>query len=61
MINILYKTLQIDVAYSVNSFIYILKKLPILKDLFTDDIYTSKIIKSIVGIFGLLFSFFLMI
>ena len=56
MINILYKTLQIDVAYSVNSFIYILKKLPILKDLFTDDIYKSKIIKSIVGIFGLLFS-----
>ena len=57
MINILYKTLQIDIAYSVNSFIYILRKLPILKDLFTDDVYKSKIIKSIVGFFGAIFSF----
>lgn len=56
MINILYKTLQIDVAYSVNSFIYVLKRLPILRDLFTDDIYKSRIIKSIVGLFGFLFS-----
>lgn len=56
MINILSKTLQIDIAYSVNSFIYILKKLPILRDLFTDDIYKSKIIKRIVGLFGIIFS-----
>lgn len=56
MINILYKTLQIDVAYSVNSFIYILRRLPILRDLFTDDVYKSKVIKSIVGFFGSLFS-----
>ena len=47
MINVLYKTLQIDVAYSVNSFIYIIRKLPIFRDLFTDDIYKSKIIKTI--------------
>ena len=56
MINILYKTLQIDVAYSVNSFIYILRRLPILGDLFTDDVYQSKVIKSIVALFGSLFS-----
>lgn len=56
MINVLYKTLQIDVAYSVNSFIYIIRKLPIFRDLFTDDIYKSKIIKTIVGIFGAIFS-----
>lgn len=56
MINILYKTLQIDVAYSTNSFIYILKRLPLFRDLFTNDIYKSKVIKSIVGLFGSLFS-----
>lgn len=57
MINTLLKTLQIDIAYSVNSFLYVLGKLPILKDLITNDIYKSKWIKKIVSVFGLLFSF----
>ena len=35
MLNVLKKTLQIDYAYSVNSFIYILQRLPILNDLLT--------------------------
>ncbi len=56
MINTLLKTLQIDLYYSVNSFIYILSKLPILKDLITNDIYKSKTIKRIVGFGGILFS-----
>ncbi len=56
MINTLVKTLQIDLDYSVNSFIYILSKLPILKDLITNDIYKSKTIKRIVGLLGILFS-----
>ena len=56
MINALGKTLQIDIAYSVNSFLYILSKLPILKDLITNDIYKSKGIKRVVGICGILFS-----
>lgn len=56
MINALVKTLQIDVAYSVNSFLYILSRLPILRDLITHDIYKSKFIKNIVGICGGLFS-----
>ena len=56
MINILLKTLEIDMAYSVNSFLYVLKKLPILRDLFTNDIYKSKIIKKIVAFFGIIFS-----
>ena len=56
MINVLIKTLQIDTTYSVNSFIYSLRKLPILSDLFTYDIYKSKIIKKIIGFFGLIFS-----
>lgn len=56
MINCLIKSLEIDIAYSVNSFIYTLSKLPIFKDLITEDIYSSKFIKKIVGIFGVLFS-----
>ena len=56
MINALIKTLQIDMLYSVNSFLYTIKRIPIFKDLFTDDIYKSKIIKKIVSLFGLLFS-----
>ena len=56
MINILHKTLQIDIAYSVNSFIYVLRRLPIFKDLITDDIYKSKAIKRIIGFFGIILS-----
>ena len=48
MINALVKTLQIDLNYSVNSFIYVFSKLPILKDLITNDSYKSKSIKTIV-------------
>ena len=56
MIKTLIKTLQIDRDYSVNSFIYILSKLPILKDLMTKDVYKSRWIKTVVGFFGILFS-----
>lgn len=56
MFNTLVKSLEIDITYSTNSFIYILRKLPILKDLFTDDIYKSKIIKKIVNIFTISFN-----
>ena len=55
MISTLLKSLDIEVSYSVNSFIYILSKLPILRDLFTEDIYKSKFIKGIVGVFVRLF------
>ena len=56
MINVLKKTLQIDYAYSVNSFIYTLQKLPIFNDLLTKDAYSSKMLKSIVGVFGIIIS-----
>ena len=56
MINALLKTLEIDIAYSVNSFIYMLSKLPILNDLITNDIYKSKVLKKIVVFFGIAFS-----
>ena len=47
MINVLKKTLQIDYAYSVNSFIYVLQRLPIFSDLLTKDAYSSKLLKNI--------------
>lgn len=56
MIKALVKSLQMDLDYSVNSFIYILSKLPILKDLITNDIYKSKTIKKIVSLFWILFT-----
>ena len=58
MINILLKTLQIDYAYSINSFMYVLQKLPVFNDLITKDLYSSKQIKSIVGFFGIILSAF---
>ena len=57
MLNTLKMTLKIDCFYAVNSFIYALKKLPIFKDLFTDDIYKSKFLKRIIGGIGLFLSF----
>lgn len=51
----LIKSLQIDINYTVNSFIYTLRGLPILNDLITDDIYSSRIIKKIVYIIIFLF------
>ena len=55
MINLLKKSLEIDITYSINSFIYMLKNIPILEDLITNDIYSSKIIKKIVRIIIILF------
>lgn len=56
MIKCLYQTIKIDYYYSVNSFLYVLKKLPILRDLFTNDIYQGKWIKNITGVFGVILS-----
>ena len=50
MINCIKMSMKIDRVYSINSFIYLLRKLPVLCDLFTDDIYKSKFLKSIFGI-----------
>lgn len=55
MLKTLRTTLDIEISYSVNSFIYILRQLPIFKDLLTTDIYSSKIIKSIIKFFVLIF------
>ena len=55
MIKYLEKSLEFDLAYTVNSFLYVLRGLPILKDLLTDDIYKSNFIKRMVNIFMIIF------
>lgn len=57
MFKTLKTTLDIDIAYSVNSFIYVLRKLPIFGDLLTDDAYSSTLLKKVVSIIGLFLSF----
>ena len=57
MIYSLYKTLQIDAYYSVNSIIYSLKNNIIFKNIIGDNAYKSKVIKRIVGILGSILSF----
>ena len=57
MISSLKRSLKIDICYAVNSFIYSLRKLPILDDLITDDIYKSKRLKSIIRFISLILSF----
>ena len=57
MISSLKRSLKIDICYAVNSFIYSIRKLPILNDLITDDIYKSRILKNIIRIISLLLSF----
>lgn len=50
MFKTLLMTLKIDNTYSLNAFIYNIRRLPILKDLITDDIYKSKTLKNIINI-----------
>lgn len=57
MISQLKRSLKIDICYAVNSFIYSIRKLPILNDLITDDIYKSKTLKNIISIVSLILSF----
>ena len=57
MISSLKRSLKIDISYAVNSFIYVLRKLPIFSDLITDDIYKSKTLKCIISIISILLSF----
>ena len=57
MIDTLKTSFKIDTTYSINSFIYLLKKTPIFKDLIVgDSIYKNNTIKSIIRIFVIIFS-----
>lgn len=56
MINCIKMSLKIDRTYSINSFIYMLRKLPVLKDLLTDDIYKSESIKKYIRLLMYLYA-----
>lgn len=56
MFKTLYYSKKIDIYYSLNSIIYYLRKLPIFKDLMTDNIYKSSFVKTIFGIISIIFS-----
>ena len=56
MIKTMRNALKIDMTYSINGFIYTVKKFPVFKDLFTDDIYSSVILKKIVLIILIILS-----
>ena len=58
MLNSLRMSLKIDYAYSLNSFIYNLRRLPIFKDLITDDLYKSKNLKKVVAFLSTGWAFF---
>ena len=54
MINILKTSFKIDFAYAINSFIYVLKHLPILKNIISDEAYSSTSLKTIIRILGVI-------
>ena len=56
MINTIRMSLKIDSYYAANSLIYYLRKLPILHDLITDDIYKSKTLKNIIKVIAYILS-----
>ena len=56
MFNTIKTSLKIDSCYATNSTIYFLRKLPILYDLITDDIYKSKLLKFIIRIIAYIMS-----
>lgn len=55
MLNTLKMSLKIDDVYSLNAFIYNLRKLPVLKDLITTDIYKSKSLKNVIHFFAIIY------
>lgn len=57
MINTLKMSFKIDITYAINSFIYNIKRFPILKDLFPGDgLYKSKKVKTFVRVLALILS-----
>ena len=57
MFNVLSKSLQIESTYTINSFIYFLRKYEIFRNIFRDNIYADRKIKKIIEIFVYIFIF----
>ena len=58
MIKTMYYSIKLDTYYAVNSLIYTLRKVSVFRDIFTEKAYQSKILKFIIGFFGLILSLF---
>ncbi|MBQ8131672.1 MAG: hypothetical protein IJ193_04195 [Bacilli bacterium] len=56
MIRTLYYSIKLDTYYAVNSLIYTLRKMPVMKEIFTDKSYQSKPLKFLFGLFGFVLS-----
>lgn len=56
MINIIKQSFQIDLAISINSFIYLLKKTPIIKNVLPNNLYQNKTLKIIAFVLSILFA-----
>lgn len=54
MLNILKMSFKIDMAYAINSFIYTLSKLPVLKELDANEFYNSNGLKTFIRILGII-------
>lgn len=54
MINTLKLSLKIDFNYAINSFIYSIQKVPILKNIITNSLYEKSIFKAFVRILGVI-------
>ena len=58
MIKTLFLNFKINSYYTINSYIYNLRKLPVMKDLLEEDAYKYNSVKVIGFIFGLILSIF---
>ena len=61
MINVLKTTFKIDMAYAINSFIFIIKKIPVIRLLVSDKFYSSNFLKVFIRIFGIILTSFRLI
>lgn len=61
MINVLKTSFKIDMAYAINSFIYIIKKVPIIRVLVSDKFYSSIFLKKFVQVLGIILTSFRLI
>ena len=55
MINVLRMSLKIDMTAAINSFIYVLKRMPIFKHIINDGVYSTRL-KAVVRILGIILS-----
>lgn len=55
MLNTFSTSLKLSLAYTVNSTIYSIKQLPIIKNILKDDLYKSETLKIIATIIGIIF------